>query len=327
MVYATAVDAGRNTLYVGGDFTSVDGSSTGADHVAAFDMTTGAIKRGFDAHANNSVRAIAYDGGTGLLFIGGKFTAVQGVSRSRVAAVSPDTGVLSKSFSPPSIRWTSSGSTADVRTLAVGTNQNGTPMLYVGGHFDTVNGATHRAIVRLNLSSGSLDSGFSPRIYALSGDNGLAVFKIVFLSSSSGYWPSIVVAQGGHYNRAYRFNLDASQEWTVSANGDYQAAAVRNGSVYLGGHFTCVAPASGSCYFTNSTKYARTHVAAFNVSTGAVDSTWAPLLSPIAKPYFWGVWTLRVASGGTLWAGGDFALVKTSSGTYNRPKLAGFRPV
>jgi hypothetical protein len=50
-------------------------------------------------------------------------------------------------------------------------------------------------------------------------------------------------------------------------------------------------------------------------------------MSPITQPYFWGVWTLQVGSGGTLWAGGDFNLVKNGSATYTRQKLAGFRPL
>jgi hypothetical protein len=327
MIYALALDVGRNTLYAGGDFTSIDGSSAGADHVAAFDMTSGAVKRSFDAGANGSVRSLAYDGATQRLYLGGRFTAVHGVGRTRLAAVSPTTGALSTSFVPPSIKWTESSASqlADVRTLAVGTNSSGTPMLYVGGHFDSVNSAKHVAIIRVSLSTGSLDSGFAPPVYALAGDNEMAVMKIVFLSSAQGYYPSIVVAQGGHYNRAYRFNLDGGLWWTVSANGDYQAAAVSGGTVYLGGHFQCVAPASGSCYWP-STNYARTHLAAVNVN-GTIDTTFDVRMSPITQPYFWGVWTLQIGSGGTLWAGGDFNLVKNGSATYTRQKLAGFRPL
>lgn len=327
-IYAAAVDVGRNTLYVGGNFTTVDGSGTGAKHVAAFDMTTGVVKRGFNVSANNSVRALVYDGNTARLYIGGKFTGVQGVKRTRLAAVNPTTGALSSSFVPPSIRWTetSASQLAEVRTLAVGSNQNGTPMLYVGGRFDTVNGTTHRAVIRVNLNTGELGPDFSPHLFALAGDPNLSAMKIVYLSPAAGYLGGIIVAQAGHYNRAYRFNLDGSMRWTVSANGDYQAAAVSGGTVYLGGHFTCVAQASGSCY-NGGAGYTRVHLAAFNVTTARVDSTFGPRLSPTSKPYFWGVWTLRVASGGTLWAGGDFRLVKTSVGTFVRPKLAGFRPV
>jgi hypothetical protein len=206
-----------------------------------------------------------------------------------------------------------------VRTLAVGVNS-----LYVGGRFDTVNGSTRNSLIRVGLSKGHLDSSFSPHLYVRSTDTYQEVYKIVYLAPPS-YTAGIVVAQAGHYNRAYRFNTDGSQRWTVSANGDYQAAAVRGGTVYLGGHFTCVAQASGSCY-TNAAHYTRVHLAAFSVTTGAIDHTFGPRLSPTKKPYYWGVWTLRVASGGTLWAGGSFRLVKTSTNTYVRPKLAGFPP-
>jgi hypothetical protein len=321
-IYALAVDLGRGTLFVGGNFTSIDGNSTGADHVAALDMKSGAVKRSFDVRANDSVRALAYDGSTNRLYIGGRFTAVQGVARTRLASVGPVLGTLARSFVPPKIQWkaTKASQIAEVRTLAVGVNT-----LYVGGRFDTVNGSTRNSIIRVGLSRGRLDSGFSPHVWVRATDTYQEVYKIVYLDPRQGYTGGVVVAQAGHYNRAYRFNIDGSQRWTVSANGDYQAAAVRGGTVYLGGHFSCVAGAKGSCY-THATHYTRIHLAAFNVTTGGIDHTFGPRLSPSKKPYYWGVWTLRVASGGTLWAGGDFRLVKTSTSTYVRPKLAGFPP-
>ncbi len=326
-IYAAAVDVAADTLYVGGNFTTVDGSATGAKHVAAFDMSTGARKTGFDVSADNSVRALVFDGRTNLLYLGGRFTAVQGIARTRLAAVNPITGTLSRSFVPPSIKWTETSATqlADVRTLATGANQNGTPMLYVGGHFDTVNGHTYQSVIRVNLATGGLGPDFRPQLFLQGGDNLQEVLKIVYLDPAHGYFGGIVVAQAGHINRAYRFDLDDSTRWTLRANGDFQAAAVRGSTLYLGGHFTCVDPGA-ACVPGASGGYTRVHLAAANVATGRVDSTFGPRLSPTSKPYYWGVWTLRVASGGTLWAGGDFRLVKTGAGTFVRPKLAGFPP-
>jgi hypothetical protein len=291
-------------------------------------MTTGARKTGFDVSANDSVRALIFDARTNLLYLGGRFTAVQRVARTRLAAVNPISGVLSTSFVPPAIKWTETSATrlADVRTLATGANQNGLPMLYVGGHFDNVNGQPYQSVIRVNLATGALGPDFRPQLYINGTDDLREVLKIVYLDPAWGYYGGIIVAQAGHYNRAYRFDLNDSTRWTLRANGDFQAAAVRGSTVYLGGHFTCVDPGA-SCVPGASGGYTRVHLAAANVATGQVDSTFGPRLSPTSKPYYWGVWTLRVASGGTLWAGGDFRLVKTSYGTFVRPKLAGFPPV
>lgn len=326
-IYAVAVDPSTHTVYVGGDFTRIDGSGLHDQHAAAFDETTGALKTGFNVKANASVRALLL--ANGVLYIGGKFGTVQGAPRTLLAAVDPATGTVSPTFLPPTITWTETTNLPDVRTLALGADATGTPgtALYVGGHFDTVAGVAHQSLIRVNAGTGAVDTAFTPVIDAAVNDPLQAVDSIVWLDGTQDGSPGIIVAQAAHVNRTYRFSTTGPTTgpvkplWKLTPDGDMQAAAVSGTSVFVGGHFTCVATAPASCYPSGGVK--RVHIAAVNVTTGAVDPTWAPSMNPTTQPYFFGVWSLEVTAHG-LWAGGAFKTVTVGTTAYPRPKLAAF---
>lgn len=329
MIYAAAVDMAANLVYVGGDFTAVDGSSLAAGHVAAFDMTTGALASAFNVQANGSVRCLIYDGGTGLLYVGGRFTSVQAQPRARLAAVNPVSGTLSSSFVPPAMSWTETSLAylGDVRALTIGADATGRRMLYVGGHFDNVGGLQRLSLVRVDAYTGALDTSFAPTLDASPGDDLQAVDKIIWLDGTQDGRTGMVVGQAGHLNRAYRFDAAGKRVWTLKPDGDVQTAALYGSVVYVGGHFRCVAggDSASSCYSRTGTFADRVHLAAVNVTTGGVLPGFAPQMNPKTQPYYFGVWNLRVTSGGTLWAAGAFKAVTYGGSTWNRPKLAAFQ--
>jgi hypothetical protein len=85
-------------------------------------------------------------------YVGGTFALVQPpggstVSRSNIVAFSATTGALT-SFAP----------SIDGPVWAIATD--GTS-LYVGGQFTTVNGVSHRALVKLNPTTGAVDTSFN----------------------------------------------------------------------------------------------------------------------------------------------------------------------
>jgi hypothetical protein len=306
---------------VSGDFSTIDGSGTHAQHVAAFDGATGQLLN-FNVRATGSVRALLL--ANGMLYLGGPFTSIQTTPRGALAAVDPVSGALITSFVPPTIAW--SGSNApDVRTLALGADAAGTPSLYVGGHFDTVDGAAHMSVIRVNPSTGALDPTFTPALDVTSDDPLQAADQIAWVDGTQDGVAGIVIAQAGHTNRAYRFDVNGTRLWYMSPDGDMQAVALSGSTVYLGGHFTCVATAPASCYSTGG--ITRIHLAAADLTTGAIDTTFKPRMDPSSSPYFYGVWSLEVASDGTLWAGGVFMQVTVNGTGYPRPKLAAFPPL
>jgi hypothetical protein len=119
---ATSPDG--KTLYVGGDFTTVDGKAH--QRLAAINLTTGALKSGFKAKVNSPVKAITAT--AAVVFIGGDFSTVGGKARTRLAAVRASTGVPYK--------WAAKAD-GGVYALAMAP---GDKRLIVGGRFQKLNG-------------------------------------------------------------------------------------------------------------------------------------------------------------------------------------------
>ena len=73
---AVAASPDGSRIYIGGDFTSVDGLPRG--HIAAFDTATGAVVTSFAPNVSNEVRALAATNST--VFIGGGYGSVNGAT-------------------------------------------------------------------------------------------------------------------------------------------------------------------------------------------------------------------------------------------------------
>jgi hypothetical protein len=312
-------------VYVGGAFTTIDGSGTHAQRAAAFDGTTGALQN-FNVRANNQVDSFLLANGN--LYIGGQFTSLASTPHTALAVVDPGTGAVVTSFTPPALAW-SVGTHPDVRTLVMGQDAGMPPAqaLYVGGQFDSADGSPHMSVIRVNPSTGALDPSFTPRMDYTANDPLQQADEIAWVDASQGgtAGPGIVVAQAGHTNRGYRFTTNSNTPvWRLTPDGDMQTVALSGGTAYFGGHFRCVATAPASCYSTTSPGVTRVHIAAFDLQSGAVDPNFTPAMNPSNAPYFYGVWSLEVTSDRSLWAGGVFAQVGSGGKSYKRPKLAVF---
>ncbi len=168
--YALALDEANNTLYVGGQFVTVNGGTT-RRRLAAFNTSTGtatAFNPNIDssvvtASSSNIVYSLLYDDDSGLLYVGGSFTTVNGGTvRNRLAALSTSTGTAT-AFDP--------NLGAQVEDLALDTNDQ---VLYASGTFTTVNGGTVRnrlaAFDTTTATATSFDPNPDSPLYALSFD-------------------------------------------------------------------------------------------------------------------------------------------------------------
>jgi large repetitive protein len=83
-------------LFVGGSFNTVNGIAE--QKVASLNLTTGAplANFGFSGSTNNQVASLAATNTT--VYVGGKFTRINGVLKSGLAAVNASTGVVDASF-------------------------------------------------------------------------------------------------------------------------------------------------------------------------------------------------------------------------------------
>ena len=125
-------------VYVGGDFTQVDGQTRG--HLAAFDTATGALVSSFKPSFNNQVRGITV--GNGLVYVGGNYTSANGRARTRLAALDAN-GVLTD--------WAPRADDGVVRAMALSPDRS---RLIVGGAFTKLNGAPAYGMGSLSTVNG-----------------------------------------------------------------------------------------------------------------------------------------------------------------------------
>ncbi|WP_340536699.1 LamG-like jellyroll fold domain-containing protein [Nocardioides sp. GXZ039] len=112
-------------VYVGGDFTTVDGIARG--HLAAFNTADGSLVGSFAPSVSSRVSGITASNDT--VWIGGSFFNVNGSSRTRLAAVRATNGSL--------LPWAPAAD-ADVDTMVLAP---GGDTVVVGGSFNNLGGA------------------------------------------------------------------------------------------------------------------------------------------------------------------------------------------
>jgi uncharacterized delta-60 repeat protein len=154
-VYAVAVHQDRR-IVVGGSFTTINGISRAG---IALLETNGVVSPIFDpgTGADGTVFAVAVQP-DGKILIGGDFTTVNGLARSRLARLQSD-GSLDVTFDP------GTGPSGTVRAIALQADGK----IIIGGSFTNVNGTDRGRLARLD-SSGAVDSTFLSGIEGGNGD-------------------------------------------------------------------------------------------------------------------------------------------------------------
>jgi hypothetical protein len=256
-----------DVLYIGGTFTTItspDGSERrAAPSLAAISLATGRPLDTFQAYTNGEVRALETDGQK--LFVGGKYTTINGTARPWLNALNPVTGAVDTSWS--------AGVTAAVRGLAIG---NGS--LYVGGWFGSAGGARVGHAARLSLANGAVDPRFAPftdtavfsvavspdgqdvylggdfstvggqprrwiaGVDAVTGAPGPALVGATGYANAIAVTPDgsrVIGALKGHHvaNRTMAWNTTTGAKlWDLVIGGDGAAAHIEYGRVFVGFH-------------------------------------------------------------------------------------------
>ncbi len=214
-------------VLIGGNFTTFNG--IGRAHVARLDAD-GSLDTTFDpgSGADDTVYAVVVQP-DGKVLIGGDFTTVDGVSRSRIARLNAD-GSLDTTFDP--------GSGADNRVWDLALQPDGKVLIV--GTFTTVDATSRDRIARLN-ADGSVDTSFDP------GTGSNSTVRTVALQSHGevligGYFTSV---NGVTRNRIARLNADGSVDTSFDpgsgADSWVGAVAIQsNGEILIGGDFATV---------------------------------------------------------------------------------------
>jgi hypothetical protein len=96
--HVNALTVSGTSVYAGGTFRVANGQSK--SYLAAFDSQTGALRTGFNAVPNNTVRSL--DAANGQVYAGGEFSTMNGLWRGRyLASLDPATGAVPTGWTSP----------------------------------------------------------------------------------------------------------------------------------------------------------------------------------------------------------------------------------
>ncbi|HTY89437.1 MAG TPA: delta-60 repeat domain-containing protein [Candidatus Acidoferrum sp.] len=214
-------------LLAGGQFTTFNGVPAG--EVVRLNPD-GSVDTDFSASVTSgepAVHSVAVQP-DGRVLVGGMFAGINGVSRIRLARLHAD-GAVDSNF-VASVN--SSQSFTTVSHLAVQANEQ----IVLGGWFESVNGAPHTNIARLN-NNGSLDPGYSAQIDSPPNALLLEADGKVLIGGAF----STVNGQASPHLARLNTNGTLDTAFTVTVDGNVDAFALQpDGKIIIGGGFTLV---------------------------------------------------------------------------------------
>ncbi|CAH0180874.1 MULTISPECIES: hypothetical protein [unclassified Arthrobacter] len=222
---AVTASPDHKRLYVGGDFTQVNGHAV--RKVAALDPATGALIPGWAPPMSGSVRAIVATPAT--VYLGGSFTAVGSAVRSRLAAVRASDGGL--------LAWKPAAGGGRVNALVLAPDRS---RVVVGGAFTTLNGSSEPG-----FGLGAVDPVGGKNLPTPANEvvrNAGTYAAITSLSSDGTSWYGtafILIDSGGTGNLEGSFAANWSNlaiKWIDDCRGDSYSTFASSTAVYKAGH-------------------------------------------------------------------------------------------
>jgi large repetitive protein len=215
-----AVSPDGTTLYVGGEFTQVNGAVR--YRVAAFNAATGALLS-YAPVVNARVAVVHATNST--LYIGGIFSQAGGQNRTRVAALSTATGLA--------LPFTATPNDGQVNAMALSPDES---ILIVGGSFTSLNGSSSPGygLARLDATTGAplalsvnglvRNGGTQASIFNLDGD------------ARGFYGVGYVFGSGGNLEGAFSASWDGDLRWLEDCHGDSYDVYTEGDVTYTVGH-------------------------------------------------------------------------------------------
>jgi hypothetical protein len=341
---AAALALSGSTLYVGGNFATVSGTSR--DGLAALNTSDGSLQSWNPGPTSgpSGVETLAVAGG--VLYVGGTFTEMGGQPRASLAAFTTSTGSLT-SWAPQA-----TGTTPTVKVLAVSGSS-----VYLAGYFDHVAGEPRTGFAAVD-TSGTLAS-WNPEASgcAAAGQTLAVAASVVYVGGCFTH----IGGQSRDSVAALDTTTGSATSWNPAPTpviaGVATAIAVSGSTVYVAGNFTEIGGQSrnglaaldtttakatswnpnlntpgvytlatgGSQVFVGGTfssagGMARSDLAAIDATTGEATS-WNPGVAPVFKIANEPIRAISVA-GGVVYVGGSFSSV----GGQPRANLAALDP-
>lgn len=152
-----------NTMVIGGTFTqatSAGGAALTRNYILAFNVNTGVISTTFVPTLNSTVMDLVAGPTSDTVYVGGKFSTVNGAAASHLTLLNVNTGAVSGGFR-------AAPTNGIVNTLIARSNR-----LYVGGNFTTAGGVAHGGLASMNPTTGAIDSYVSNQMSGHHNDTG-----------------------------------------------------------------------------------------------------------------------------------------------------------
>jgi PKD repeat protein len=220
-VLSIAASPDGTRLYIGGDFTSVNGSTR--NRVAAFSIPSGTLVSSFAPNANASVRGITATNST--VYFTGVFGRVSNNDRPRIAAVTAAGALLP--FAPV---------LEGGRGNAVVVSPSGDAVV-AGGSFTTANGSNNPGygLAKLDATTGALlPTGVNTKVRNGGADAGIWGLKS---SGDSFYGVGFVFGNGGNLEGTFKADWGTGNlVWVEDCHGDTYDSYAVHGVVYVATH-------------------------------------------------------------------------------------------
>ena len=246
-ILALEMSPDNRTLYIGGSFTTVNGTSRA--RIAAVNATTGALVTAFTPNPNRVVRSIESTSST--VYLGGDFTTIRNTSQAYLASVTAATGALNAGFAPtfiqrpdstcpnpPNPNFPCTVTTYTPNVLAMAMAPDGSRLL-TGGNFMGVNGVSSGGMTSLDPATGATRQWDA---------NNAAPGGQPINTNCAGRVSDIVV-QGTHayvtgigdppgcYEGTYDADISTGRlNWLSSCLGGSEGLTIMNNVLYKGSH-------------------------------------------------------------------------------------------
>ena len=221
-VRSLAVSPDQQTLYVGGQFTQVNGVNR--YRIVAFNLATGAVRTNFAVTLNSSVYGISVT--DNLVYLAGLFTSVNGATRNGATAVSAATGAVQPFAVTPA------GGT--IRQLVV--SPDGSKVI-LGGSFTSMNGSSNPGygMAMVNAATGSM---LPLPLNALLRNGGTRSSIMSLIPGPGGFYGTgySLSRVEGNVEGAFRADWDGNMVWVQDCHGDSYSIALSGEEAYLAGH-------------------------------------------------------------------------------------------
>ena len=228
IVRVLALSPDKTKLYVGGEFTTVNGLAR--NRLAVFDASSGALLSTFNVNLGGPVYAIAATSST--VYVGGQFTQANGVNRGRFAAFRASDGGLLSGWTPKS------GDYQAVRALLVAPGGN----VIAGGQFATIGNLSSSTLtsqpgsVSLSPTTGAVQTwAVNKTIKQYGTDGGVLSLKTDGTTVyGAGFWFG---GTQSNFEGAWAVNPSGGAiKWLADCHGDTYDTTIANGVVYAASH-------------------------------------------------------------------------------------------